>query len=325
MHHTPKRYDLPSYTEGWFQIGWSADLGVGQLRKIQQFGRHYTLFRGADGQVGVLDDVCPHLGARFSDGGCVKGNSVQCPYHHWRFDRTGQCTDIPYAKKIPPKARAHAHAVVERDGLIFMYRDQHGAAPSYELPVFEGFEPARYLRPGRFEYRIRIHGQDIMENSVDSAHFRAVHGHHMPENSFRSDGRTLRVSQQTAVDRFGTTLRARLEFYMIEPGFHYVHFTDLPGPDTFLFSSVVPVDGEYTNHRLTIWIRKSKVPLMSAVARRFILWQMMKTYREDMRIWESKEYLANPILCDGDGHIIKLRRWYAQFYDGAPEALAAVV
>lgn len=311
---------LPPYTAGWFQIGWSADLAAGQLRKIRQFGRQYVLFRGADGRLGLLDDLCPHLGARFSEGGCVKGSTLQCPYHHWRFDHSGQCTDIPYAKKIPPKARAGAHTVLERHGLIFMYRDEDGAAPGYALPDFEGFDPAAYLRPARFEHRIRIHGQDIMENSVDSAHFRAVHGHHMPENSFRSDGRTLRVTQRTAVDRFGTTLRARLEFYMVEPGFHYVHFTELPGPDTFLFSSIVPIDGEYTNHRLTVWVRRSRIPLLSPVARRFLLWQMMRTYQEDMRIWESKVYLPSPVLCEGDGHIVKLRRWYAQFYDRASAA-----
>jgi 3-ketosteroid 9alpha-monooxygenase subunit A len=42
---------------------------------------------------------------------------------------------------------------------------------------------------------------------------------------------------------------------------------------------------------------------------------MMRTYREDMQIWESKEYHAHPVLCDGDGSIMKLRGWFKQFYD----------
>jgi hypothetical protein len=42
---------------------------------------------------------------------------------------------------------------------------------------------------------------------------------------------------------------------------------------------------------------------------------MMKTYREDMRIWENKEYHAHPVLCDGDGSIMKLRKWFAGFLD----------
>jgi hypothetical protein len=44
-----KRYDLPSYTEGWFQIGWSQQLPVGAIKKVEQFGKTYVLFRGEDG------------------------------------------------------------------------------------------------------------------------------------------------------------------------------------------------------------------------------------------------------------------------------------
>lgn len=317
-----KRYDLPSYTEGWFQIGWSKQLPVGALKKVEQFGQTFVMFRGEDGQVGVVDDICPHLGSRFSAGGCVKQNSVRCPYHHWSFDRTGQCTSIPYAKKIPPKAKVPAHTVVERYGMIFMYRNQTGTAPTYDLPQIGNFNPREYDEPTPYEFKIRIHGQDIMENSVDSPHFAAVHGHDMPTNQFHAEGTELRITQLTALRRFGTKLKGRLEFHMIEPGFHYVHFPEMPMTQALVFSSIVPVDGEYTNHRLTLWTKKTRIPLLSSVAGMFVRWQMMKTYHEDMEIWESKEYLTNPILCDGDGAIMKLRRWYGQFYDNADKTRA---
>ncbi len=311
-----RRYDIPAYTEGWFQVGWSKDLAPKTLRKVQQFGREYTLFRGADGQVGLIDDVCPHLGAHFSEGGCVKGNSVQCPYHNWAFDRTGACTEIAYAKKIPKKARVGAHTVVERHGMIFMYRNKAGTGPDDGLPPILDFDPDDYLEARTFEFKIRIHGQDIMENSVDSPHFWAVHGHAMPTNEFFTEDGELRVTQTSSVHRFGQELRFRIEFHMVEPGFHYLHFPKLPGgARAFVFSSIVPVDDEYTNHRLTVMVRKSRIPGYSALIQRFIVWQMMKTYREDMQIWENKEYHSRPILCDGDGSIMKLRRWYSQFYE----------
>lgn len=318
---TPRRrgVDLP-YTEGWFQIGWSDELGPGQLKKITQFGQVYTLFRGEDGRVGVIDDVCPHLGAHFSEGGCVKGNSVRCPYHHWSFDRTGQCTNIPYAEKIPVKARVRGHTVVERYGLIFMYRNKAGTAPSYDLPEIEGFDETRYAAPAKYDFKIRIRGQDIMENSVDSPHFYAVHGHAMPKNDFRVDGKSLRVTQTSSVKRFGTVIDFRLDFHLIEPGFHYVHFPQVPGTKALVFSSIVPIDNELTNHRMSIWIMKTPYPGWSRLVRRFLIWQMMKTYQEDMQIWEHKEYLPNPVLCEGDGAVLKLRKWYSQFYE-APDAV----
>lgn len=295
-------------------MGWSDDLRVGQLRRLRHFGRSYVMFRGADARVGILDDICPHLGAHLSEGGCVVGNSVRCPYHHWSFGATGECTDIPYAKKIPVKARTHAFTVVERYGMIFMFRNEAGTPPSYDLPDIEDFDPSEYGPPAKYDLEIRIHGQDIMENSVDSAHFAAVHGHAMPDNRFQQDGTALRVTQKTAVERFGTTLRARLEFHLVEPGFHYVHFPEMPGPPAHVFSSIVPVDEHRVRHRLSIRIKKSRIPLMSGIARRFLVGQMMRTYREDLRIWENKAYLPSPVLCDGDGAIMKLRRWYGQFF-----------
>jgi phenylpropionate dioxygenase-like ring-hydroxylating dioxygenase large terminal subunit len=247
-----RRYSLPPYTRGWFAIAWSDDLRVGQVKKIRQFGRTFTLFRGEDGKAGVIDDVCPHLGAHFSDGGSVQGNSVRCTYHHWCFDRGGECTSIPYAKKIPTKARVKSYEVVERYGMIFMYRDKDGNRPTYALPEIEDFVESQYEKPEKFVFAIRIHGQDIMENSVDSAHFRAVHGHETPENRFLSEGKELRITQIVTLKRFMTVLKGHLDFHMIEPGFHYVHFPEVIKMRALVFSSIVPIDEEMINHRLAI-------------------------------------------------------------------------
>ena len=321
MGSEQRRYDIPAYTEGWFQVAWSKDLAKGQLKKVRQFGRDYVLFRGEDGKVGIIDDVCPHLGAHFSEGGTVAGNSVRCPYHAWEFDRTGTCTRIAYAKKIPKNARVSAYTVVEEHGLIFMYRDKAGSTPEPTLPPIQDFDARDYADAKTFEFKIRIHGQDIMENSVDSPHFWAVHGHEMPTNRFFTEGDELRVDQTSSVHRFGQELHFKIEFHMVEPGFHYMHFPRLPGgAKAFVFSSIVPVDEEYTNHRLTVMVKKTAIPGYSRVLRKFITWQMMKTYHEDRQIWEHKEYHSRPVLCDGDGSIMKLRKWYAQFYEPQDDA-----
>lgn len=314
-------HKLPPYTRGWFQVGWSDQLPCGAMKKVRQFGQTFALFRGKDGAVGLISDLCPHLGAHLTEGGSVQGNSVRCPYHHWSFDRTGACTSIPYAKKIPAKARVTSYPVVERYGMIFTYRSQDGAAPSYDLPQIEGFAEERYEKPATYEFAIRVHGQDIMENSVDSAHFRAVHGHNTPENTFRVEGKELRISQTITVNRFGLLLKGHLEFHMIEPGFHYLYFPEVAGTKALVFSSITPIDEEITNHRLSIWVNKSPIPGWSSIIRRFVVWQMMRTYREDLQIWETKDHLLHPVLCDGDGAIIKLRRWYAQFFETPPPRL----
>ena len=64
-------------------------------------GDQVLVTRAGDGAVSVVDPYCPHLGANMIAGGVVKGNCIQCPFHHWSFDlKTGKCADVPYAKKV---------------------------------------------------------------------------------------------------------------------------------------------------------------------------------------------------------------------------------
>jgi 3-ketosteroid 9alpha-monooxygenase subunit A len=44
----------------------------------------------------------------------------------------------------------------------------------------------------------------------------------------------------------------------------------------------------------------------------------------DLAIWKDKVTIDNPILCDGDGPVTRLRHWYKQFLvpvDQVPESL----
>src|SRR5262245_45607791 len=46
-------------------------------------------------------------------------------------------------------------------------------------------------------------------------------------------------------------------------------------------------------------------------------------FREDVQIWENKVFRERPMLCDGDGDVGGLRRWYQQFYQDRKQAAAA--
>jgi hypothetical protein len=49
------------------------------------------------------------------------------------------------------------------------------------------------------------------------------------------------------------------------------------------------------------------------VANAFVA-EIARQYAQDIPIWENKRYLERPLLCDGDGPILELRRYFAQFY-----------
>src|SRR5437773_202151 len=96
---------LPPFPTGWFQVAYSDELPAGTVTPLRYFGRDLVLFRGEDGAARVLDAHCPHLGAHLGYGGKVEGCAIRCPFHAWKFDGQGTCIEVPYASKIPPKAR----------------------------------------------------------------------------------------------------------------------------------------------------------------------------------------------------------------------------
>jgi phenylpropionate dioxygenase-like ring-hydroxylating dioxygenase large terminal subunit len=50
--------------------------------------------RDKDGQVFAIQDICPHQAVPLS-AGTFDGQSVACPFHGWKFDTDGTCSEIP--------------------------------------------------------------------------------------------------------------------------------------------------------------------------------------------------------------------------------------
>jgi phenylpropionate dioxygenase-like ring-hydroxylating dioxygenase large terminal subunit len=115
--------ELGRFPRGWFVVGFSEDLEPEQVRPARYFDRDFVIWRTSSGQARVFDAHCPHLGAHLGHGGKVEGDSIRCPFHSWGFDATGQCTDIPYASRVPPKARVRSWPTLERNGMVMMWFD----------------------------------------------------------------------------------------------------------------------------------------------------------------------------------------------------------
>ena len=57
------RYPFPPYPTGWYLVAQSAEVGVGDVKPVQYFGRELVLFRTESGRAVLLDAHCPHMGA----------------------------------------------------------------------------------------------------------------------------------------------------------------------------------------------------------------------------------------------------------------------
>lgn len=331
------------FARGWHIVAFSRELEPGAVQRLHYFGVDLVLFRGESGVAAVLDAHCPHLGAHLaSDGGRIVGDALACPFHGWTFAADGECVDIPYATRIPERAR-HAlrgWPVQERNGFIALWHDPEGGAPEDYLPVIkewghgeQGWGDWRFHRS-----RIRAQPCDVIENIVDIAHFPHVHGGEVREFENRFGERTV-----TQVSRVQQTAAARS---VIPPGLPFdmeamrAQNVDNPadawgdatyhGPSIMYYytesrGGAVDYRSWWVNYHTPV--NSEEVDLCSAVivsgldgeavpeefAEQYAI-GAHAAFGQDVEIWKDKVYRADPILCDGDGPINKLRRWYEQFY-----------
>src|SRR5215207_3264298 len=93
------RFGQGFITDAWYLAALSADLEPGKLIRVEMLGEPVMLGRARSEALFALRDVCPHRAAPLSAGGfhrdAAGAETVQCPYHGWRFGADGACTAIP--------------------------------------------------------------------------------------------------------------------------------------------------------------------------------------------------------------------------------------
>lgn len=308
---------IPPFPTGWFQVGYSDELEKRQVVPMHYFGRQLVMFRDENGAVRVLDAYCPHLGAHLGVGGVVEGACIRCPFHAWVFDGSGECVEIPYAEKIPSQARVQSWPVQEVNGLIMVHHHIDGGDPGWEIPATPEYTDPSWTDYVRRRWKIRSHNQDMAENSVDSAHFKYVHGTpEQPKTRAEIEGHLFKVRSPVQY----TTPQGAVEGQIASDshgfGFSMVRFTGIV--DTLILSSVTPIDGEYVDVRFSFKTKKmANDQVTTNVANAFIR-EIERQMGQDIPIWENKIMKTPPMLCDGDGPIGLFRRWSKQFYVAAP-------
>ena len=62
--------------------------------RVKLLGEAMIAFRDSDGRYGLMEEFCAHRRVSLWVGR-NEGGGLRCPYHGWKYDVTGQCTEIP--------------------------------------------------------------------------------------------------------------------------------------------------------------------------------------------------------------------------------------
>lgn len=312
---------------GWFGLCYAHELDTGELKKVRLAGRDLVVFRTESGKAAAIENYCVHLGAPLHQGAVV-GENVRCPFHHWQWNGEGECKDIPYAKKIPERARMEAIPVVEINGMIMGWYHPHGEEPHYDVQFIEGLNGDRkgWGEVHYQEFELPTCIQEIAENDVDHAHFPYLHNtpalyetESVFDGPIKKSASAFQHVMQHVEGEVDVDTDAQYVLHRIShgPGSVTVHATGVPSADPevtgefVLYHVATPMEDDKTYIRWSMVLSES---LASDDAGTAMLAYMSQGVYEDIPIWEEKVYQDNPVLCDGDGPIARNRKWFEQFY-----------
>jgi phenylpropionate dioxygenase-like ring-hydroxylating dioxygenase large terminal subunit len=158
-------------TKGWYIACPSGELSKGKAKSLELCGQRIVIFRGEDGRVRALDAYCPHLGTDLGLGK-VDGNWIRCAFHHWAFDETGRCQNIPCQPEIPAKAKLQAYATEEKYGFIWIYPDAEAPQGVADFDELKGKE---IVTRADTVLERNCHHHICMMNGIDVQHLKTIH------------------------------------------------------------------------------------------------------------------------------------------------------
>jgi phenylpropionate dioxygenase-like ring-hydroxylating dioxygenase large terminal subunit len=307
-------FPFPAFPNGWFAVAYSDDLAVGEVEPLTYFGRDLIMWRGEDGEAHVFDAHCPHLGAHIGFGGKVDGNGIRCPFHAWRFAGDGRCDDIPYAKRIPERARTTPWPCLERSGLIFAWHHAEGKPPDRDLPELDEYGSDDWSDYVRVGWIIKSRMYDMGENPVDAQHFKYLHGGMAPTFKQEGDGRggTRNVSNLDMPTPRGA-IKGSITSEGYGPGLGIVNVKGVL--HTIIVMANTPIDDQTVQVRFNYLQPRTDDPKIKRLGEKMIA-ELKRQMDQDVVIFENKKYLTNPCLVPEDGPIAEYRRKARRDYTG---------
>jgi len=142
--------------------------------RIKLLSERLLAFRDSDGKLGLIDEFCAHRGVslwfgRNEDGG------IRCAYHGWKYDREGQCIDIPSepaGSGMCGRVKLTSYPLIERGGVLWTYMgepDKQPPLPEYEfatVPANQSFTSKRFQECNWLQ---------ALEGGIDSSHVSFLH------------------------------------------------------------------------------------------------------------------------------------------------------
>jgi phenylpropionate dioxygenase-like ring-hydroxylating dioxygenase large terminal subunit len=200
-------------------------------KHVELFGEHFVAFRDTNGNVGILDELCPHRNASLLLGR-VEECGIRCIYHGWKFGLDGTLQDTPNVDdpEFKKGIKAQAYPVREAGGLVWTYIGPAETEPPF--PKWPFLELPDEHRINAF-HMSNCNFVQVLEGLLDSSHLSILH----IEGLRSTQDSDLSFARKTGHMQFVSS--PRLEAEQTDFGYHYAALRDMSD-----------ANGEYTEARI---------------------------------------------------------------------------
>ena len=178
----------------WYVVLQSRELKKGKPLGTTRLGEKMVFWRDHKGNPVCQADQCPHRGAALSIG-CLKDDTIQCPFHGFEYDQTGMCTLVPANGRasVPPNVlKVKSYPCKEAHGFIYIwYGEPQNSYP--ELPWFDELDDSFFTSDLKDHWT--VHYSRAIENQLDVFHLPFVHA-----TTIGRGGRTIADGPITTID-----------------------------------------------------------------------------------------------------------------------------
>jgi phthalate 4,5-dioxygenase len=149
--------------------------------RVQLLSERLIAFRDTEGRLGLVGEFCAHRRVSLWFGRNEQCG-LRCAYHGWKYDVTGQCTELPSEPEssgVRARIRLTSYPLVERGGVLWTYMgppEHQPALPEYEFALVPAEQS--YVSK-RLQY---CNWLQALEGGIDSSHVSWLHG-----DALRSD------------------------------------------------------------------------------------------------------------------------------------------
>lgn len=304
----------------WYVVARSSEV-KSQPRTVTLWKQAIVLYRDARGTVNALEDRCPHRQVKLSHGKVI-GDELECAYHGWRFNSSGECSAVPYLannQKLP-SCQIRRYPVKEQDGFIWLFPGKLEAIEESPILGVPEWEHLNYIGTVSV-INCQAHFSFLIENLMDMHHghlhqdyqaWASAVLNEIDEDGHRVDAHYTaqsyyKIDKIWSISQLFFPALRKLHPEPLDVSYIYPHWTSTLGKDFKIYCLLCPVDEMHTIaylvhftslnafwrlHKLPTWFRKFVKDSLFGSAQKLL----DGLVRQDVQMIEEEQlaYLQNP-------------------------------